>query len=573
MSTHTPELTLESAACGSSSVPAGANSAVSNWTFALRAGCLSAVLLVELLCLTVRFDSKTLASSADGFLSIMQFAPRLPQVLIAMLAALCLTGRVRLQHHYRTFANSDLQDHAWQWWGLAQLAIFAGFWLATSLLYESQALPTSAQLPVTALWLTLGAGTVLTWLRSIAPWQCWGQFLLAEKRALVIGAVVGCASLGLGSMAQGLWEPMAAGTLWNVTLLLRCLYPEVIVDASQRIVGTPAFRVEIAPQCSGYEGIGLVVAFLAAFCLLFRSRLRYPHAWLLWPIGILAAWVGNSVRIAALIAIGSSISPAVAMGGFHSQAGWIFFNGVALTLAAVAMRVPFFSNQAVPFARSAVATRSPVAAYLGPFLVLMAANVLTAAFTTAFDWSYPAKVVVTALAIGALAPRFVAVRPSLRTTPISVLVHYRDAITCGVLVFIVWMLTAPVPAGSSEMPNALTGSLTAVSVTWVLFRIVGSVITVPIVEELAFRGYLMRRMASERFEQLAYRSVPVWSIMFSSLLFGLMHQRWIAGAMAGVAYAYAARRRNSLYDAIIAHAVTNGLIAATVLLGDAWWLW
>jgi membrane protease YdiL (CAAX protease family) len=43
--------------------------------------------------------------------------------------------------------------------------------------------------------------------------------------------------------------------------------------------------------------------------------------------------------------------------------------------------------------------------------------------------------------------------------------------------------------------------------------------------------------------------------------------------LAGIAYALAYRRRGELSDAVMAHAVTNGLIAITVLTTGAWSLW
>jgi hypothetical protein len=43
--------------------------------------------------------------------------------------------------------------------------------------------------------------------------------------------------------------------------------------------------------------------------------------------------------------------------------------------------------------------------------------------------------------------------------------------------------------------------------------------------------------------------------------------------MAGVAYALAQRARGRTADAVVAHAVTNGLITIDVLVFGADWLW
>ena len=46
--------------------------------------------------------------------------------------------------------------------------------------------------------------------------------------------------------------------------------------------------------------------------------------------------------IALLVSIGTSYSPKLAAGGFHSQAGWITFIVLALAIIAVTHRVRFF---------------------------------------------------------------------------------------------------------------------------------------------------------------------------------------------------------------------------------------
>lgn len=59
----------------------------------------------------------------------------------------------------------------------------------------------------------------------------------------------------------------------------------------------------------------------------------------------------------------------------------------------------------------------------------------------------------------------------------------------------------------------------------------------------------------------------------SSLLFGLLHQRLLAGTLAGLVYGLAVYRRGELGDAVVAHAVTNGLLAGWVLGTGSWELW
>jgi membrane protease YdiL (CAAX protease family) len=54
----------------------------------------------------------------------------------------------------------------------------------------------------------------------------------------------------------------------------------------------------------------------------------------------------------------------------------------------------------------------------------------------------------------------------------------------------------------------------------------------------------------------------------------MLHGRlWIAGALAGLIYAFALLRRGRIGDAVAAHATTNALLAAWVLCFNQWHLW
>ena len=120
---------------------------------------------------------------------------------------------------------------------------------------------------------------------------------------------------------EGLWSPLARYTFTVVSGMLGVIYPHVVSDPARLILGTPTFKVAIAPACSGYEGIGLLLAFLTIYFWLFRRELRFPGALVLLPVGALTIWLVNALRIAVLIVIGTSGWPAIALGGFHSQAG------------------------------------------------------------------------------------------------------------------------------------------------------------------------------------------------------------------------------------------------------------
>jgi CAAX prenyl protease-like protein len=134
----------------------------------------------------------------------------------------------------------------------------------------------------------------------------------------------------------------------------------------------------------------------------------------------------------------------------------------------------------------------------------------------------------------------------------------------GIFVFLIWLLLVP---GSSSEGQRLAQRLSEwplwLAYVWIGFRLVGSVVTVPFAEELAFRGYLIRKLASGNIEE-SRPGVFTWpSFIISSVLFGLLHESCLAGAIAGGAFAVALYRRGKVGDAILAHMTTNLLIGLT----------
>jgi CAAX prenyl protease-like protein len=118
------------------------------------------------------------------------------------------------------------------------------------------------------------------------------------------------------------------------------------------------------------------------------------------------------------------------------------------------------------------------------------------------------------------------------------------------------------------------GATAPLKTAWIALRVFGAVVTAPMAEELAFRGFLLRRLESEDFHVVAPGTVSWIAILLSSAAFGALHgERWIAGTIAGAIYALAYLRRGSIGDAVAAHATTNALISAAVILAGQWQLW
>ena len=84
---------------------------------------------------------------------------------------------------------------------------------------------------------------------------------------------------------------------------------------------------------------------------------------------------------------------------------------------------------------------------------------------------------------------------------------------------------------------------------------------------------VLRKLIASDFEQVSPRQFTLLSFVGSSVLFGLLHQSWIAGTLAGAAFALAMYYRGRLSDAIVAHVTANALIAASVFTFGWWGFW
>ncbi len=112
-------------------------------------------------------------------------------------------------------------------------------------------------------------------------------------------------------------------------------------------------------------------------------------------------------------------------------------------------------------------------------------------------------------------------------------------------------------------------------INWLLVavRVAGAALVVPVMEELFWRSWLMRWIASADFLDRPPAHVGVRAFVVTMVLFGVEHNQWLAGMVAGSAYAWLYMRNGSLWSAVIAHGVTNGLLGAWIIATGEWTYW
>ena len=407
----------------------------------------------------------------------------------------------------------------------------------------------------------LGSGVAAIWFGAAAFVRpvFWGRMARSTGYLWVLALMAAVSAAFGGTALRPLWPRATAVTFGLVDAMLRP-FGAFTGDPATMIIGSSRFSVNIAPACSGLEGIGLILAFTTVWLVLFRKEIRFPQALVLLPLGVAILFLLNSARIAALILIGHAGFDRIALGGFHSQAGWIAFNFVALGICLAARQSSWISKrQRVQVNEAAANITAP---WVMPFVAILALGMVSHAFSGGFEWLYPLR-----LASGAAALWFYREQYKSLDWRVDWM-----GLAGGVLVFAIWI--ALDHSGTARMPAELAAASRPMRIGWVTMRVLAAAVTVPIAEELAFRGYLLRRFIAPEFDEISFRRFSWLAVLGSSVLFGLLHgQRWIAGSLAGVIFAVVMLRRGRFGSAVAAHAVANALLALDVLCFGRWGLW
>lgn len=150
--------------------------------------------------------------------------------------------------------------------------------------------------------------------------------------------------------------------------------------------------------------------------------------------------------------------------------------------------------------------------------------------------------------------------------------------TIAVIVFVLWISPQAVfgfPARTEGYnPYALTVSP---PLWWALlaFRFLRLVIVVPLVEEIFWRGFLLRYFINERFVSVPIGAFSWLSFTVVTVGFMLVHSTpdWPAAVVTGALYNFIAYRTKSLSSCVIAHALTNLFLGHWIMHTGQWGFW
>lgn len=135
---------------------------------------------------------------------------------------------------------------------------------------------TAMMVPAFAFWFSGMALMLVGLLFYLAPPRHWRRFLRDTGGTLALVVATGAAAPALAMQLQPVWrlDVISDATFRAVAELIGLLGYDVIAEPGRKIIGTEAFRISVAPVCSGIEGIALVTLFVSLYLWLFRAELH-----------------------------------------------------------------------------------------------------------------------------------------------------------------------------------------------------------------------------------------------------------------------------------------------------------
>lgn len=416
-------------------------------------------------------------------------------------------------------------------------------------------------------WLGFGAASALA---------LWSPKSIAGAMTPLNGAVFAALSVAMFAyfyvglpLGKTQTDALVALTM-RLAAPLYSLMGGVVTFAGYDVEGHPVytadgFSVSIAPSCAGAQGMILATLIAVLFIALESKRLRLPRALALALMLAGLMFLINAARIAILLYIGAHWSAEIAITGFHSNFGVVSLAFVSILLMAVLQLAPAFRRAEPSVNKDKTSTANHRTIRLvAPLTVLISASLLTSLVSGSFYWLYPVHAFAAAVALWWARETFIGQLKDV--SPVAIL--------AGAGAFLLWVgMVPPDDRQSAAFAASLFGVSAWLSVVWLVFRVIGSVIIVPIAEELAFRSVLQDALNRSFQPYVAQRLASAGAVLASALVFALVHSNFAAALVAGLVYGLVYIHRGRVGDAIIAHGTTNLLIAVYVLMLGHWSYW
>jgi len=228
----------------------------------------------------------------------------------------------------------------------------------------------------------------------------------------------------------------------------------------------------------------------------------------------------------------------------------------------------------------------PWVPYVVPMGIYMVFLLIQSHWPDGLVWLYPLKTTVVAASLLGFRKKYEEVRMPPSATAMTgdwgnAFISYSLAVAVGLVAIFVWILADPFYPWMTRLiggkPSVPFDPTTIESVPWrcvfIGFRVFGAVVVVAYMEEIFWRGYLIRWIDGKDFKRVPVGTYSWKSFGITAVLFGLEHEQWLAGMVCGVLYNWLYCRRKDLFTCVLAHSTSNAALAAWVLWQGDWKFW
>ncbi len=229
------------------------------------------------------------------------------------------------------------------------------------------------------------------------------------------------------------------------------------------------------------------------------------------------------------------------------------------------------------FAANHMPNRRKLVAYVAPmvvFVVLLSTTTLLKKLGNQFwlqspeYWIFPLQTVLCGALLAWFGREYEFHRPA----------NLAFVVVIAAAVFLIWISPQQffrVARRTNGFNPEVFGSQPPVYWLTVVLRMIRLVVIVPFVEEIFWRGFLLRFLIDENFDRVPFGTFSWGSFIVVAALFGFSHspQDWPAALITGACYNWVAYRSKSLISCVLTHAITNLLLGIWILHTKQWGFW